>query len=487
MPDCKLIIQDEVNVKFDGVDPGTRRKMVNSLRFFLEYARHLSSYKLGRWDGHVSFATIGGSSYLNLLDVLLPIVQDAGYNIEIEDRRLIWDFEFPVVDENFTAYSKWPEGHMNAGEPIKLRDYQVEIINKLLSNTQSMVEAATGSGKTITTGALSKCVEKYGRSVIIVPNKSLVTQTEADYKLLGLDTGVYYGERKEPGHIHTVCTWQSLNILDKKKPTNDEQTEIDKFLENVICVIVDECHLGKADVLRNLLSGPFSNVPLRWGLTGTIPKEDVNGISLLASIGPVVHRLAARELQDKGVLAECHINIHQLLDVTQYKNYHEEHDFLVTDPTRLKWLAEFIQQKAESGNTLILVTRRDTGKALEEAIPGSIFLYGETKTEDRKEHYDQVAIEDKKVIIASYGIASTGINIPRIFNLILLEPGKSFVRVIQSIGRGIRKAEDKDFINIFDITSTCKFSKRHLSERKKFYHEAGYPFTQEKIDYLKKI
>ena len=88
-----------------------------------------------------------------------------------------------------------------------------------------------------------------------------------------------------------------------------------------------------------------------------------------------------------------------------------------------------------------------------------------------------------KVIIATYGVASVGINIPRIFNLVLIEPGKSFVRVIQSIGRGIRKAKDKDFVQIWDITSTCKFAKRHLTHRKKFYKEANYPFTLEKLDW----
>ena len=90
---------------------------------------------------------------------------------------------------------------------------------------------------------------------------------------------------------------------------------------------------------------------------------------------------------------------------------------------------------------------------------------------------------DKKVIIATYGVAAVGINIPRIFNLVLIEPGKSFVRVIQSIGRGIRKAEDKDFVQIWDLTSSCKYAKRHLTQRKKFYREAEYPFTMEKIDW----
>ena len=133
----------------------------------------------------------------------------------------------------------------------------------------------------------------------------------------------------------------------------------------------------------------------------------------------------------------------------------------------------------------MLVDRLTAGKKLCEIIDDSVFIQGETKLADRKEQYDEISDKDNKVIVATYGVASVGINIPRIFNLILIEPGKSFVRVIQSIGRGIRKAKDKDFVQIWDLTSSCKFAKRHLTHRKKFYKEANYPFTIEKVDWTK--
>ena len=119
---------------------------------------------------------------------------------------------------------------------------------------------------------------------------------------------------------------------------------------------------------------------------------------------------------------------------------------------------------------------------LQELIPGSVFIQGKTKNEDREEEYGEIATEQHKVLVATYGLAAVGINIPRIFNLVLVEPGKSFVRVIQSIGRGIRKAQDKDHVQIWDITSACKFSKRHLTARKKFYKEANYPYTINKVN-----
>jgi superfamily II DNA or RNA helicase len=129
------------------------------------------------------------------------------------------------------------------------------------------------------------------------------------------------------------------------------------------------------------------------------------------------------------------------------------------------------------------VDRVAAGKELVGQLTDAVFVSGTTKAASRKEEYDQVAISDNKIIVATYGVAAVGINIPRIFNLVLLEPGKSFVRVIQSIGRGIRKAEDKDHVEIWDITSTCKFSKRHLTKRKAFYKDANYPFSIDKVEW----
>jgi superfamily II DNA or RNA helicase len=156
---------------------------------------------------------------------------------------------------------------------------------------------------------------------------------------------------------------------------------------------------------------------------------------------------------------------------------------LLENEKRLDKIGEIITALSAQGNTLVLVDRVAAGIALAERIEDSVFVTGNTKSKDRKTEYDEVATATNKVIIATYGIAAVGLNIPRIFNLVLIEPGKSFVRVIQSIGRGIRKAEDKDSVEIYDITSSSKFSKRHLTTRKAFYKDANYPFSVEKLEY----
>jgi len=203
-------------------------------------------------------------------------------------------------------------------------------------------------------------------------------------------------------------------------------------------------------------------------------------------LGDVTQRIQASELQDKGVLANCNVNVVQLQDFGDYGGYQQELKYLLTNAKRLDYMARLFSKISESGNTLILVDRISAGNELVERLGDkAVFISGVTKGEDRKTEYDEVAEVDGKIIVATYGVAAVGINIPRIFNLVLLEPGKSFVRVIQSIGRGIRKAEDKDFVQVWDITSTCKFAKRHLTKRKAFYREANYPFQVEKVDWDK--
>jgi superfamily II DNA or RNA helicase len=477
-----LHIRDEVNVKFEGLDVTTRRKISDKLKYFVPYAYHMPAYKLGRWDGFVRFCDIGARTYLNLIEKVLPIIEQQGYEIEIKDDRGAYKFDFAKVEQDHLSHINWPKGHTNEGQPIILRDYQVDVINNFISNPQCLQEVATGAGKTIITACLSKLCQPYGRTIVIVPNKSLVTQTEEDYKNIGLDVGVYYGERKELNHKHTICTWQSLNVLHKKTKKVETDFPIDEFLDDVVCVMVDEVHMARADVLKQLLTGPFARVPMRWGLTGTIPKEEYEKASLTASLGPVISKLSASELQDKGVLANCHVNVIQTQDIQSFRNYQEELAYLTTNNSRLQFISNLVEEIRSGGNTLILVDRIKSGELLKELIPGSVFIQGKTKMEERKEEYDEVATEQYKVLIATYGVAAVGINLPRIFNLVLVEPGKSFVRVIQSIGRGIRKAKDKDHVQILYITSSCKFSKRHLTTRKKFYKEANYPFSVNKVN-----
>lgn len=504
---AKLIIKDEVNCKIEGLSLSDRNTLVKKFKYEVPGAKYQPSVRLGRWDGKVGFFSVGAQTYINLLPEIIPYLDEHGYEIEVEDKRdYRTTFDFTEITQNSYSHVKWPKGHPKEGQPMELRDYQPEIINRFFQNPQCVQEIATGAGKTVITAVLSDSVSKYGRSIVIVPNKSLVTQTEVDYVNMGLDVGVYFGDRKEHNRTHTICTWQSLNVLLKKAETQDRNSSyrllkdpddisIYDMIEGVVAVIVDETHQAKADALKALLSGPLSKVPIRWGLTGTVPKEDYARQSIFCMIGNVVGSLSASTLQEAGHLSQCNINILQLVDHAEFKDYQSELKYLVTNAERMRFIAKLINKIKNSGNTLILLDRVEAGRMLVAELtelygdanvtidPDVVFISGATKSATRKEHFDEVAESTNKVIISTYGLAAVGINLPRIFNLVLIEPGKSFVRVIQSIGRGIRKAEDKDHVEIYDITSSCKFSKRHLTKRKEFYREAKYQFSVEKVDW----
>jgi superfamily II DNA or RNA helicase len=247
--------------------------------------------------------------------------------------------------------------------------------------------------------------------------------------------------------------------------------------------VVSNCHMAKAEILKKILTHNLAKAPIRWGLTGTIPKAEHEYQALRASLGDVVNRIKTHELQAAGVLSNCHVNIVQTAEWKEFGSYAEELKYLVTDEDRMSYICNLIKNISESGNTLVLVNRIDSGKFIIEQIPDAVFVSGEVKGSKRKEEYKEHATSDNRITVATYGVAAVGINIPRIFNMVLVEPGKSFVRVIQSIGRGVRRAEDKDFVQVWDITASSKYAKRHLTERKRFYKEAQFPFNIEKVKY----
>ncbi len=474
----------ETTCKIENLELKTRQQLVNKFSYDIPGARFTPSVKLGRWDGKKKFFSLGGVTYINLLPEMVDIITDAGYELELVDNReKKQDFTFEKITETSFSHISWGEGHPHAGSPIILRDYQAEAVNIFLNDLQCIQCLATGSGKSIVSGILANKCEPFGRTILIVPSKDLVRQTESDYKLLGLDVGVFFGNRKEYTKTHTICTWQSLLSLFKKTKDGEANIPFSDFIAGVVCVMVDECHLASADGLLSLLTGPMANIPIRWAFTGTIPKELFARKSLQVSIGEVVGTIKAKELQDAGVLSNCFVHIKQMVDYVEFKQYPDELAYLLKTTARLDYIAAEIQKIAKTGNTLVLIDRVEPGQYIADHIENAVFLSGRDKSSVRKEQYDSVTDSDNKLLICSYGIASTGISITKIHNLVLIEPGKSFVRVVQSIGRGLRKGHGKDYVDIYDFTSTCKFAKAHLAKRKQYYNEAQYKFSIEKVNW----
>lgn len=475
MARATLIIKDEVNVRFRGLGPDTLEACQQALKFYVPGFVHMPAYKLGRWDGSIALFKKTGSTHLTLVDEVLPIIESHGYDdIDIEDHRKDYSSilnKLSPIDEDYFGDITFK------GEPFKLRDYQVAAANAAIENGTGLLEMATGSGKTLVCATLADVYAKHGRVVVIVPNIDLIIQTQHTFKMVGIDTGIWYGDVKDRKDV-TIATWQSLD-------------HFPELFDGVKCVIVDETHQAKAKVLSEMLSGPGKDVPFRFGCTGTLPKEDIFRFQIRANLGDQIFKLQTWELQEAGVLSDASIFQLEFRDSSNprysmyrktFEDWADEINWLMADPKRLKYLGEFIHDIAEeSGNVLVLVQYRKHGKALQEHIPGSISLDGRDKK--RSEYYERFNSTDNNVLICTYGIASTGLDIPRIFNLVFIEPGKKFEKVLQSLGRGVRRAEDKSHLTVFDIVSDDGISHKHAKQRKKLYVEARQPFEKMQVSY----
>lgn len=467
MKTCRIVIKDQVNCLIQGLSTTTAKKLEKRFTFTVPGAYHMPSYQLGRWNGKVKLFN-DGWFYVNLLDSdVLDLIQEDGYELDVIDERQ--DFvpdPQPIAEDSFS--------HLE-GAPM-LREYQVAAANMAFSLTCGIFKMATGAGKSYVCAAVSRGFSEYGRVVVVVPSVDLVSQTAASFRALGIvPCGEFCGSVKAVERV-TITTWQSLD-------------NFPELLEGASCIIVDETHRVKASVLGEIMTGPGAKAPRRFGFTGTLPDDDLDRARVLAAMGPVVFEKTTWELQTSGVLAKSHINIVQTKDGLprgqDAYEYDVEYKRLTHDKDRLRWVAEMISEASESGNTMVLVKNVETGRRLAELLGDkAVFVSGSTKNKTRKQEYDSMSSADGKILVCTKGIASTGIDIPRIFNLFLFEAGKNFIEVIQSIGRGLRRVEgDKESVEIYDVCSDSKYSARHMRERKKYYDDAKFRYTHLKVTY----
>jgi superfamily II DNA or RNA helicase len=494
--EVKVRILDEVNCVILGLSPD------HLSYFYDEYACRAPNYffnpkfKLGQWDGKIRYFHKNGKTFTYLLNTIIPQLIGLGYKPSLDDNRTSVVPSPPLIDQNFYKHIWHPEWN----DWIVFRDYQVAGVNKLITNLGGLVIAGTGAGKTLMCAALADTFGRFDiRSITIVPSMDLIEQTATEYEICEVDVGRYYSEVKTLGHQHIVSTWQSL----QNNP---------KLMEEFGMVIVDECHGAKGKELQSLLNEHGPHIPLRFGFTGTLPKAETDSMAVRISLGDVQHTITARELMDQGHLAKLDIQILQLEEdfkdeytkhveevkknlekpptYRQFKDgyfpdYTSEKRYLQSNKERLQWIADYIEVKRDmgKGNVFCLVDGIRNGQKLAALIKGAIFVHGKDKQKARKEIYDLFKDNDNLVVIATIHIASTGLNIKRIFHMMAIDVGKSFIRIIQTIGRGLRKATDKDSVEFTDVCSDLKYSRKHLTERKKFYNEAQYPHKTKKIEY----
>lgn len=261
----KIIItyKDWVKCNIQGLTDYDKQMLVNAYKIFVPMARFSPKYKLGVWDGYIRFFELTGNTYVSLIPEILSKLDLSHYeDVEcIYAKDLKSDVDLgEVIDNNYMSDICWEEGHRLAGQPIRLEDHQVRVVNAFLHNHRGVVSSCTGSGKTLISAALFRKIKPFGRSVIVVPSKDLAQQSAEDYKKWGLDCGIVGCGLREFGHNVTVCTWQTINSLEKRKNQKDSLTadELKQLTADVICIIFDECFAG--DTLITMADGTTKKI-----------------------------------------------------------------------------------------------------------------------------------------------------------------------------------------------------------------------------------
>ena len=468
------------------VDEDVSRELSDYFTFEVPGAKFMPQYRNRMWDGKIRlFSPHNGRIYVGLLPYIKEYCSKKSIEYIMEkgvenDRNVLRE---SVRD---FAESLRPKSR---GEPIQFRDYQIDSIWHAIQSDRCLLLSPTASGKSLVIYTLVRYYHLMNlKTLILVPTTSLVEQMYSDF----IDYGwkdkylhrVYAGHDKGSKKPVVISTWQSIYKLHRP------------YFAQYGCIIGDEAHLFKAKSLTDIMA-KSGEVRYRFGLTGTLDGTQTHRLVLEGLFGQVKKIISTKELIDRGTLAELEIDCIVLKHTEEeakrvrYYTYAEEINYLVSHPKRNK----FIEKLCESikGNTLLLfqlvekhgVLLYNEIKTLDRKV---FFVYGGTTTETREKIRAITEKETNAIIVASYGTFSTGINIRAINNIVFASPSKSRVRVLQSIGRGLRQNDDKSKVKLFDVSdnisykSRPNFTYRHFTQRLNIYKEEQFKYQINRIN-----
>jgi superfamily II DNA or RNA helicase len=481
----KVSKKNEVHLKIE-TEPGTAQELNDFFTFEVPGARFMPAYRNRMWDGKARLYNMYRQElYVGLLPYLKEFADTLEYKLEVN----VEDIGDPVSTqyvENFAKKLKLQSG----GKDIEIRDYQVEAVRHAINEGRSLLLSPTASGKSLIIYCLMRYHQHLNRKqLIIVPTTSLVEQMYGDFgdystadawKVSENCHRIYGGKEKSNEFPITISTWQSIYKFPK--------SWFDKF----DVIYGDEAHLFKAKSLTTILD-KCVNAKYRIGTTGTLDGSKTHKLVLEGSFGKVKNVITTKKLMDTNQVADLKI-VAMVLDYPEADRktvkgmtYQEEMNWLVTNHKRNIILRNLsITQK---GNTLVLFQYVEKhGKVLHDMITKKcpdrkiFFVFGGTDTETREQIRAITEKENDAIIIASYGTFSTGINIRNLHNIVFASPSKSRIRNLQSIGRGLRKGDNKTSCNLFDVgddlqwKSKKNFTLYHMVERIKIYNEEKFNY-----------
>ncbi len=472
--------KNDVYVKVD-VEPNIARELVDFFTFEVPGAKFMPTYKSRVWDGKIRlYNQMNGEIYFGLV----PYVEEFAKrnDIKIEYKEGIKN-ESPIEHGVLDSYVRTIKPK-SKGKTLQLRDYQRNAFLHAVRNNRSLLLSPTASGKSLIIYLLARWYES-NRVLILVPTTSLVEQMYTDF----LDYGyleakmqkIYQGYSREITKEVTISTWQSLYKMPRK------------YFEQFGCILGDEVHQFKAKSLTNIMN-KMHQTQYRHGFTGTLDGMQTHRLVLEGLFGSVNKVTSTKELMEKKTLAKLNIKciVLQYPDADRKfmkdKDYQEEVDLIVRDERRNKFIVNLT--KHLKGNTLVLFQFVEKhGSVLHDMFINSVdegrkvfYIWGGTDTLTREHIREITETQDNAIIVASYGTFSTGINIRNLHNVVFSSPSKSRIRVLQSIGRGLRTNENKDGATLLDIAddlswkSKQNFTLRHFMERINIYNEEEFDY-----------
>jgi len=436
------------------------------------------SYKARIWDGRIRLYDVRTNTiYRGLVKHIEKFCADRNYTFMSEEAG---DREFSVKEaEDFIRTLKLP---------LTPRDYQIDAFVHAIRARRSMLLSPTASGKSLIIYLIIRYLEAK-KSLIIVPTTSLVSQLYGDFQDYGYDSKknvhlIYQGQEKQTQKPVVISTWQSLYQMPKK------------YFAQYDCIIGDEAHLFKAKSLIHIMTS-LTNAQNRFGTTGTLDGTNTHKLVLEGLFGPVHKVTTTKKLMDQKHIADfnikCLILKHSAVNCQAMRKatYQQEIDYLVSSEER----NNFIRNLAISlkGNTLVLFNYIKHGSELFDLINRErdsdvFYVSGKVKSEDREQIRHLVEKHKEAIIVASYGVFSTGVNIQNLHNIIFASPSKSRIRNLQSIGRGLRKTKTKTSATLFDIADDLRHKSHknytigHFEQRLQIYTEEKFAFRVYKID-----
>jgi len=481
---------DDVYLKID-CERGVAKELSDFFTFKVPNYQYTPAYKNKAWDGQIRLYNIYKQTiYKGLLDYVVQFAEDRNYNITSSLDDEIVNYK----RDNIISYL---DSHLNL--PYTAYDHQVDAIEYALNSNRGLLLSPTGSGKSLIIYSLMRFyldkINPDKKILIIVPTTGLVSQMTSDFKDYSKKSkwnvnknchSIFSGQDKNTDKRVVISTWQSIH--------NMKQDYFDQYE----AVFGDECHLFKAKSLTKIMT-KLVNCPYRFGTTGTLDDSQTHKLVIEGLFGRVFKVTTTKQLMEENLLSELKIDCitlsypdEQIQEIKRAK-YIEEIKWLIGNESRNQFLKNLV--KNVKGNTLLLFNYvKEHGVPLYEEIQKEckdkpvFMIHGGTSVDQREEIRNIVDKEENAILVASYGTCSTGINIKNIHNIVFASPSRSVIRVLQSIGRGLRTSKTKNSVKLYDISDDLRFKKyvnhtyKHLHERLKIYSRERFNFKRISID-----